>query len=440
MIYHGSYSAIINMNTDILWQPLSYPISKYSVFGYVMFGIGSVDDVNWHEIRLTITGQALPTIYLHYVLQSTQPADNATDKYFEAYKDSGPWSATNFVLINNLADKGISQYLGGTVTNVTCQEGGVCGTVYDSLYLTEYDPFGNPAPNAIVNGGFEFQNLTGWTSVGTPPVVDYDRNHVYEGFFSAYNHHSYESFYQSLNLTISNDTNFSGAIFATVSVNDTAWHEIMLTINETRSEAVYLHYRVQTSQPNDTATDKYFLIGNTTEKWYGLQRNIFNDLVARGLSPGSNWTVTSVTCQQQGISCTAYDALRLTPARPTIDQPLDLTYLFNATGNSITWHPTSQIPDHYTISVNGGSTSRSWNGGAITYSVDGFLMGTYYIRCTVYDALGRAASSRVTLTVQPPVQPSTAIQGTVIIIVAGAVALIAVVLAIDVVVMRKRKR
>jgi hypothetical protein len=92
---------------------------------------------------------------------------------------------------------------------------------------------------------------------------------------------------------------------------------------------------------------------------------------------------------------------------PTIDQPSVVTYTFGTTGHSITWHPSSQIPDHYTISINGGSpTSYAWNGGSITQSVDGLLPGTYAYNCTVYDTQGRTASSTVTVDVTLPLAPT----------------------------------
>jgi hypothetical protein len=85
----------------------------------------------------------------------------------------------------------------------------------------------------------------------------------------------------------------------------------MLTVDEAGLGRIFLHYRLQTTQPQDTATDKYFLIGSSLERWYVLQRNICGDLIAKGLSPNSGWRITQVTCQHGDYCCTVYDDFRL---------------------------------------------------------------------------------------------------------------------------------
>jgi hypothetical protein len=147
-------------------------------------------------------------------------------------------------------------------------------------------------------------------------------------------------------------------------------------------------------------------------------------------------------------NCTVYDTsgrkvssivqVTVLPLAPTIDQPSNIIYSIGQTGNSITWHPSSQIPDHWTISVNGSSPeSYSWNGQAVTYNVDGWSVGTYSVNCTVGDTQGRSVSSTVTVTVQP----SPAGEGIVVIAVAGAVGWVVVLaLAVAMVVMRKGKK
>lgn len=312
LIYRGSDAAVISNSTDSFFQPLNYTMLTYSVFGFAMLGGVSISDTNWHEVRLTIKGNGLATIYLHYVLQGTKPTDTATDKYFKHPGTVNRWIAVNRPLMNDLIEKGITQYAGGTVTNITCQQGGSGSTTYDEFSLTEYDPSSGPTPNALVNGGFEYQSFTGWTTAGTPPaIIDYNISQVYEGFFSACNSHYYDSFYQPLNFAIYRDTNFSAALLAVTGISDSSWHEIMLTVDEAGSGTVRLHYRLQTNQPQDTVTDKYFLIGSNLEQWYVLNRNILGDLIAKRLSPDSTWRITLVTCQQSGVSNTVFDALRL---------------------------------------------------------------------------------------------------------------------------------
>jgi hypothetical protein len=115
-------------------------------------------------------------------------------------------------------------------------------------------------------------------------------------------------------------------------------------------------------------------------------------------------------------------ASTLAPA-PTIDHPSSVMYTVGQTGNSITWHPQSQIPDNYTISVNGGSpTSQTWNGSSINVSVDGLAAGTYKYNCTVYDTQGGSASSTITVTVQPPPANGIPAADIVVVVAVGVVA------------------
>ena len=96
-------------------------------------------------------------------------------------------------------------------------------------------------------------------------------------------------------------------------------------------------------------------------------------------------------------------------AAPTIDQPGNLIFNEGSTGHSITWHPSSEIPDHYTISIGPmywSPTPHSWNGQAINYNVDGLPWGTTGYICTVYDTQGRSASSQVYVTVLSPLSVS----------------------------------
>nr|MDO8098449.1 hypothetical protein [Candidatus Njordarchaeota archaeon] len=139
--------------------------------------------------------------------------------------------------------------------------------------------------------------------------------------------------------------------------------------------------------------------------------------------PNHTWTggnitqnidsVVSCGAGTYSVTCTVYDSNGysasstiivkvIVPSAPTINQPTAITYTVNQTGNSITWNPSSQIPDHYTISVKGGCGAyytHVWNGSMIIYNVDGWSAGTYVVNCTVYDTLGRNATSKVTVTV-----------------------------------------
>ena len=176
-----------------------------------------------------------------------------------------------------------------------------------------------------------------------------------------------------------------------------------------------------------------------------------------GGSPTSHaWNGGSIPQSVDGLStgadnynCTVYDTQGRTasskvtvtvlphaPTAPTIDQPSSITYLVGQTGNTITWHPTSTIPDHYTISVNGGApASYSWSGSTVTQYVDGLFVGTYTYNCTVYDTLGRHASSVVTVTVGAA-QPIP----TEILLIGGIAGIAVVVVVAAVVMLRKRGR
>jgi hypothetical protein len=149
-----------------------------------------------------------------------------------------------------------------------------------------------------------------------------------------------------------------------------------------------------------------------------------NTWVSSGFFGGAiTWPVDGLQLGTYTCTCTVYDGvwpwgsasstvhITVILAPPTIDQPINVTYTLGQTGNNITWHPSSQIPDNYTISVNGSSpTSYSWSGQVITYSVDGWSAGTYSVNCTVYDTQGRSASSTVKVTVLkvtvPPLVPT----------------------------------
>jgi hypothetical protein len=110
-------------------------------------------------------------------------------------------------------------------------------------------------------------------------------------------------------------------------------------------------------------------------------------------------------------------------------------YFAGTTGNSITWHPSSEIPANYTIDVlEMGMPGppfpvvwhANWTGGSITQNVDGWDEGTFYYTCIVYDTQGRNASSTVTVSIVPERLLVTSVvagvtAGVTILIVAGIV-------------------
>jgi hypothetical protein len=137
------------------------------------------------------------------------------------------------------------------------------------------------------------------------------------------------------------------------------------------------------------------------------------------------------------VSATPSNGKAPSVAVPTINQPSAITYTVGTTGHSITWSPSSTIPDYYTISVNGGSPTRyTWTGGTITYNVDGLAVGTYTVTCTVYDTQGRSTSSTVTVTVKsaPTPLPTSSLLLIAVVGLVGVVVVIGILVAV-----KKRK-
>ena len=85
---------------------------------------------------------------------------------------------------------------------------------------------------------------------------------------------------------------------------------------------------------------------------------------------------------------------------PYIDNPDDITYEEGTTGHTITWHASDVNPLNYTITRGDIVVIQdSWNGGSITVSVDGLLVGNYIYICNVTDDYGNTISNIVTVTV-----------------------------------------
>ena len=88
-----------------------------------------------------------------------------------------------------------------------------------------------------------------------------------------------------------------------------------------------------------------------------------------------------------------------------------------------------------------------WDGGAVSYNVDGLTNGTYVFELTLVDDLGRSVSDSVTVTVLPYVAPTNStttstggggapLDPTLILILAGAAG--AVIVIIIIIVMKKK--
>jgi hypothetical protein len=131
--------------------------------------------------------------------------------------------------------------------------------------------------------------------------------------------------------------------------------------------------------------------------------------------------------------------------KPGIDSPADVEYMEGTTGHNIVWHPDSLMPFRYEVEMDGSpELTRLWDGGPISYSVDGLENGTYVFTIEVYDRAGYTAEDEVIVTVleAPPTSPTTTeppplppIDPTILIIIAAAAG---VAIIIIIIVMRKR--
>jgi hypothetical protein len=97
----------------------------------------------------------------------------------------------------------------------------------------------------------------------------------------------------------------------------------------------------------------------------------------------------------------------LDTTNPVIDHPDDVSYELGQTGNDIIWHPTDTNPVRYVIIYDGIiQVDTGWNGGSITYNVDGQSVGILTATCYVYDADDNYILDSVTVTVSTPEPPT----------------------------------
>ncbi len=93
---------------------------------------------------------------------------------------------------------------------------------------------------------------------------------------------------------------------------------------------------------------------------------------------------------------------------PNIDHPVDIVYEVGHTGNEITWNPNDENPATYTIRVDAVTVINhaNWDGGSITYNVDGRSEGSYWIDCIVYDFEGNSRQDGVQVDVISKISPT----------------------------------
>ncbi|MCK5389607.1 MAG: right-handed parallel beta-helix repeat-containing protein [Candidatus Thorarchaeota archaeon] len=87
-------------------------------------------------------------------------------------------------------------------------------------------------------------------------------------------------------------------------------------------------------------------------------------------------------------------------ARPIINELPDLVIEFDIDGNTLTWVPSDRFHNGYQIHLNNFPVEiGTWDGNAITFSLDGLDIGTHVIILYVMDGAGNVASDEVVMSV-----------------------------------------
>ena len=108
--------------------------------------------------------------------------------------------------------------------------------------------------------------------------------------------------------------------------------------------------------------------------------------------------------------------------RPSIDNPSDMQFEGGSTGHTITWHPTSWIPEEYTVFVDGEvAQSGAWFGESIAFNVDALLPGTHQVLLEVSDIAGSELDDEVTVLVEDTTLPTISSPANVTIAAGGTV-------------------
>ncbi|MHA1909107.1 MAG: phospholipase D-like domain-containing protein, partial [Candidatus Thorarchaeota archaeon] len=108
---------------------------------------------------------------------------------------------------------------------------------------------------------------------------------------------------------------------------------------------------------------------------------------------------------------TWYDGVNMTihvlPTDLVLDGNPDTDYELGTTGHSITWSPSSDIPDTYIIwKDNAELDSGNWNGSSLSVNIDGLEVGSYNYTLRVNDTLGEAKVDTVIVSVADTVSPT----------------------------------
>lgn len=95
-----------------------------------------------------------------------------------------------------------------------------------------------------------------------------------------------------------------------------------------------------------------------------------------------------------------YHPIFLDSVAPIIDHPLNVEYVVETTGHSITWTLYEENPSNYVIFRNDAEViSNIWDGNPIIVNADGLSVGVYNYTIAVHDTSGNTVSDIVLVTV-----------------------------------------
>ena len=198
------------------------------------------------------------------------------------------------------------------------------------------------------------------------------------------------------------------------SVNDT----VTITIEDTTAPSISSPGQV-TYVETDTGNQIVWNVTDFNANMYNITKDgLFNTsgvytsgqsiiINVDGLAIGS-YTFTLFVNDTLGNSAKDDVIVLVTDASPpTLSNEADITYEYGTSGNTLSWQATDTNNDHYDIFINGVfNTTGSWSSSAnITFSIDGFTLGSYTITIDVYDTSNNKVSDIVLVDVVDTTDP-----------------------------------
>ncbi len=222
--------------------------------------------------------------------------------------------------------------------------------------------------------------------------------------------------------------------------NQLKWRAILTTTNISITPKIYqilINYTTSLNAPTlDTPTEGYITEDytptftwstingesnylfqlDTTTSFITLLLNTTLPISSTSFTPSSPlaldtyyWRVAGIDSEGDVGAFSNYRSIAIIQDNsvPTIDHPSDVPYQLGQTGNTITWNPTDSNPYWYNITLNSFLIEDdTWDGGSITFNVDGLPEGTHTVICAVFDLDGNNESDIVDVIVSstnPPV-------------------------------------